>query len=132
MQQIYCGTKRRVKLPFRSTGPQCLILAAFDVQTSMCFAVSLKVWSLTGCILQQEAEQQFVAKVEAALQSNEVDEDRLIEERRRRRQEILAKHQQEQQADAGGFHPCSIDAVVQTTVAVAALYFASLQRMCTH
>ena len=50
----------------------------------------------------QEAEQDFVAKVEAALQSNDVDEDRLIEERRRRRQEILAKHQQENQAGAGG------------------------------
>lgn len=50
----------------------------------------------------QAAEQEFVAKVEAALQSNEVDEDRLIEERRRRRQEILAKHQQEQVGGAGG------------------------------
>ena len=36
-----------------------------------------------------------MAKVEAALKNNDVDEDRLIEERRRRRQEILAKHQQE-------------------------------------
>ncbi len=44
----------------------------------------------------QEAEQEFVAKVEAALQANQVDEDQLIEERRKRRQQILAKHQQEQ------------------------------------
>lgn len=57
--------------------------------------------------------------MEAALQSNEVDEDRLIEERRRRRQEILAKHQQDQQADAGGVHTCSINTVVQTTAAMA-------------
>lgn len=42
----------------------------------------------------QEAEQEFVAKVEAALQANQVDEDQLIEERRKRRQQILAKHQQ--------------------------------------
>ncbi len=44
----------------------------------------------------QEAEQEFVAKVEAALQANQADEDQLIEERRKRRQQILAKHQQEQ------------------------------------
>ncbi|DBA83621.1 hypothetical protein WJX77_009445 [Trebouxia sp. C0004] len=44
----------------------------------------------------KEAEQEFVAKVEAALQANQVDEDQLIEERRKRRQQILAKHQQEQ------------------------------------
>lgn len=49
----------------------------------------------------QEAEQEFVAKVEAALQANEVDEDQLIEERRKRRQQILAKHQQEQAALPG-------------------------------
>ena len=48
----------------------------------------------------QEAEQEFVAKVEAALQNNEVDEDRIIEEQRRRRQKIMAKHQ-EQQSTAG-------------------------------
>ena len=47
--------------------------------------------------LLQEAEQEFQARVEAALQGNEVDEDQLIEERRKRRQQILAKHQQEQQ-----------------------------------
>lgn len=47
------------------------------------------------CWLQQ-AEQEFRAKVEAALEANEVDEDQLIEERRRRRQEILAKHGQAQ------------------------------------
>lgn len=52
----------------------------------------------------QEAEQDFVAKVEAALQSNDVDEDRLIEERRQRRQEILAKYQQDNQAGAGGYN----------------------------
>ena len=44
----------------------------------------------------QQAEQEFRAKVEAALEANEVDEDQLIEERRRRRQEILAKHGQGQ------------------------------------
>ncbi|KAL3130724.1 hypothetical protein ABBQ38_000071 [Trebouxia sp. C0009 RCD-2024] len=48
------------------------------------------------------AEQEFVAKVEAALEANDVDEDQLIEERRRRRQEILAKHQQGQAAQPGG------------------------------
>lgn len=42
-----------------------------------------------------------MAKVEAALKHNDVDEDRLIEERRRRRQEILAKHQQEAGNGAG-------------------------------
>ena len=45
-----------------------------------------------------------MAKVEAALQANEVDEDQLIEERRKRRQQILAKHQQEQQAAQGEQH----------------------------
>lgn len=49
----------------------------------------------------QEAEQEFVAKVEAALQASQVDEDQLIEERRKRRQQILAKHQQEQAALQG-------------------------------
>lgn len=49
----------------------------------------------------QQAEQEFVAKVEAALEANDVDEDQLIEERRRRRQEILAKHQQGQAAQPG-------------------------------
>ena len=44
----------------------------------------------------QQAEQEFRAKVEAALEANEVDEDQLIEERRKRRQEILAKHRQGQ------------------------------------
>ena len=48
-------------------------------------------------LLLQEAEQEFQARVEAALQGSEVDEDQLIEERRKRRQQILAKHQQEQQ-----------------------------------
>lgn len=42
----------------------------------------------------QQAEQEYVAKVEAALEANDVDEDKLIEERRCRRQEILARHQQ--------------------------------------
>lgn len=51
----------------------------------------------------QAAEQEFVAKVEAALEANDVDEDQLIEERRRRRQEILAKHQQGQAAQPGTF-----------------------------
>ena len=46
----------------------------------------------------QEEEKEFVAKVEAALQASEVDEDQLIEERRRRRQQILAKHQEQQAA----------------------------------
>ncbi|KAL0041958.1 hypothetical protein WJX79_010312 [Trebouxia sp. C0005] len=49
----------------------------------------------------KEAEQEFVAKVEAALQASQVDEDQLIEERRKRRQQILAKHQQEQAALQG-------------------------------
>ena len=59
-------------------------------------------WSKSVCPLAlQEAEQEFVAKVEAALQANEVDEDQLIEERRKRRQQILAKHQQEEAALPG-------------------------------
>lgn len=56
----------------------------------------------------QQAEQEFRAKVEAALEANEVDEDQLIEERRRRRQEILAKHGQaqgQQQAPQPGVYP---------------------------
>lgn len=58
-------------------------------------------------LMLQEAEQEFVAKVEAALQNSEVDEDRLIEEQRRRRQKIMAKHQ-EQQGTAGTHLPTVI------------------------
>lgn len=59
----------------------------------------------------QQAEQEFRAKVEAALEANEVDEDQLIEERRRRRQEILAKHGQapgQQPAPQPGVHPSAL------------------------
>lgn len=68
-----------------------------------CLAVSCQCPD-SLCWLQQ-AEQEFRAKVEAALEANEVDEDQLIEERRRRRQEILAKHRQGQaQAPQPGAH----------------------------
>ncbi len=56
-----------------------------------------------GICAKQEAEKEFQAKVEAALQANEVDEDQLIEERRKRRQQILAKHQQEQSVPGVAF-----------------------------
>ena len=59
-----------------------------------------------GCCVHwlQQAEQEYVAKVEAALEASVVDEDQLIEERRRRRQEILAKHQQDQAPQPGETH----------------------------
>ncbi len=43
-------------------------------------------------LLQEDRE--FVAKVEAALEASQVDEEALLEERRRKRQEILARHGQ--------------------------------------
>lgn len=64
----------------------------------------------------QQAEQEYVAKVEAALEASVVDEDQLIEERRRRRQEILAKHQQDQAPQPGATdeqHCCSCQPIVQ-------------------
>ena len=45
-----------------------------------------------GALLQEDRE--FVAKVEAALEASQVDEEALLEERRRKRQEILARHSQ--------------------------------------
>ncbi len=47
------------------------------------------------CHRLQAKEDEYVAKVEAALEASQVDEDRLIEERRRRRQELLARLQQQ-------------------------------------
>ena len=46
-----------------------------------------------GVALLQE-DREFVAKVEAALEASQVDEEALLEERRRKRQEILARHGQ--------------------------------------
>ena len=59
-----------------------------------------------------------MAKVEAALEANVVDEDQLIEERRRRRQEILAKHQQDHQAAPAGAQACNIRVAVRTATAL--------------
>ena len=78
----------------------CALCVCFPVSPP--FSVSHPVWCL------QQAEQDFMAKVEAALEANEVDEDQLIEDRRRRRQEILAKHGQaqgQQQAPQPGVYP---------------------------
>ena len=52
---------------------------------SSCFSIKV-------ALLQEDRE--FVAKVEAALEASQVDEEALLEERRRKRQEILARHGQ--------------------------------------
>lgn len=98
----FCAPQGAFKaLSAQSRCRACIVLLPFVYVTS----VAHPLWWL------QQAEQEFRAKVEAALEANEVDEDQLIEERRRRRQEILAKHGQAQgqhQAPQPGVHPSAL------------------------
>ena len=61
-------------------------------------AVDIILYRVSSCfrikvaLLQEDRE--FVAKVEAALEASQVDEEALLEERRRKRREILARHGQ--------------------------------------
>ena len=65
--------------------PPCFCIGHRDIQYD-------QLLQNQSASLQEDRE--FVAKVEAALEASQVDEEALLEERRRKRQEILARHGQ--------------------------------------